>query len=360
MTYSPFRHIPSVFRKHRPIQLTFFLTRRCNARCPFCFYLSGKDNGEEKTSELSLGEIEKLSSSIGSLFWLAFSGGEIFLRDDLVEITRLFYEKNKPAVILLPTNGLLTDLIAVRVEAILKYCEKSTIVVKLSLEGLGPLHDSMRRVNEGFHKTMLTYKALGELVDRYPNLELGINTVFCSTNQNRIEEITEFVNGLEKIKTHTVSLIRGEVPDGRLKEVDPRKYYETIKKMESSLKKGKSSIYGFRGGRLKAAQDILQRRLIYDTMLQKRRLIPCYAGRLNLVLTESGDIYPCESFAMRIGNVRRSGYDIKKLLETERARKVIRSIQNNACYCTNECYFMTNILFNPSMYPALLKEYMQL
>lgn len=101
-------------------------------------------------SELSLGEIEKLSSSIGSLLCLAFSGGEIFLRDDLVEITRVFYEKNKPAIILFPTNGLVTDVIREKIEAVLRNCKKSTIVVKLSLEGLENLHDSIRRFGGEF------------------------------------------------------------------------------------------------------------------------------------------------------------------------------------------------------------------
>lgn len=358
--YSPFRHIGSIFWKHNPIQLTFFVTRRCNARCPFCFYLSDKNDTEEKASELSLGEVEKLSSSIGRLLWLAFSGGEIFLRDDLVEITRVFYEKNRPAIILLPTNGLLTDVIREKTDAILEYCRKSTIVVKLSLEGLEYLHDSIRGIRGGFQRAMQTYMVLAELLERYPNFELGINTVFCSANQGNMDELIEFANRLERIKTHTVSLIRGKVSDARLKEIDISKYYELIKKLESNLKKGVSSIYRFRGARFKAAQDILQRRLIYETIVKRRRLVPCYAGRLNLVLTESGDLYPCESLAMRIGNVREIGYDIKRLLKTEQARTVIHSIQDNGCYCTHECYFMTNIFFTPSMYPALLKEYLQL
>ena len=33
---------------------------------------------------------------------------------------------------------------------------------------------------------------------------------------------------------------------------------------------------------------------------------------------------------------------------------------NKNCYCTHECYFMTNILFNPRLYPALAREYIQL
>src|SRR5271169_6423133 len=97
--YSPVRHIGQIFRKTRPIHLTFFLTRRCNAQCPFCFYLKSKEGGNP-AAELTLDEIEKISGSFGSLLWLAFSGGEIYLRDDLVEISRLFYSNNRPAIML--------------------------------------------------------------------------------------------------------------------------------------------------------------------------------------------------------------------------------------------------------------------
>jgi radical SAM protein with 4Fe4S-binding SPASM domain len=174
-----------------------------------------------------------------------------------------------------------------------------------------------------------------------------------------MDELIAFVQTLDKVKTHTVSLIRGEVADTSLKAVDAGKYEATIKKLESNLKGKQTGRYRFRGARLKAAQDILQRRLIHETLRRKKQIIPCYAGRLNLVLTEAGDVYPCESFSMKMGNVRDTGYDIQKLLKTDKAKGVIYSIQSNGCYCTHECYTMTNILFNPLLYPALLKEYLQ-
>ena len=89
-------------------------------------------------------------------------------------------------------------------------------------------------------------------------------------------------------------------------------------------------------------------------------MVPCYAGKLNLVLTESGDVYPCESFTMKLGNVRNSGYDIKEILKDRKSRSIIKSIKDNGCFCTHECYLMTNILFNPRIYPKLLKEYLDL
>ncbi len=358
--YSPSRHIGSVLRKKNPIHLTFFLTRRCNAQCPFCFYLKAESQSTQQHPELSLSEIEKLSGSLGPLLWLAFSGGEIYLRNDLAEISRIFYRNNKPAIMLFPTNGLLPDLILDRTEQILKQCPNSIITVKLSLDGLSEDHDTLRNTPGSFAKTMETYELLKGLPALYPNFELGVNTVFCSENQGSMDKIIDFVITMEQIKTHTISLIRGNLSDRSFQQIDYRKYNHAIERLENNLKTHTSRIYRFRGAKIKAAQDILQRRLINRTMLEQKRLIPCYAGRLNLVLTENGDVYPCEILTDTFGNVRDHDYDLRKVMESESAKKIIGSIMNNECYCTHECYFMTNILFNPLLYPSLAKEYLQL
>jgi len=362
MTYSPFRHIPSIFWKSRPIQLTFFVTRRCNAKCPFCFYISKKDQAVSAAEELTLAEIKKIAPQFGKLLWLAFSGGEIFLRSDLVEITKLFYDINKPSIILLPTNGIMLETIYQSVEAILQECPDSSIVVKLSLDGPEQVHDELRGVPGAYQKTLRTCEALGELVEKYPHFELGINTVFCQANQNYIDSVIDLVRTLPQVKTHTVSLVRGEVLREDLKQVDLEKYKKVLERLASDLKDRSAPVYRFRGSKIKAAQDILQRRLIYEAAREIRRTSPCYAGRLNLVLTENGDLYPCEDFSenMRLGNIRENDYDLRRILHSDQAEKVLDFIHDYGCHCTHECYFMTNILFDPRRYPALLKEYIQL
>jgi MoaA/NifB/PqqE/SkfB family radical SAM enzyme len=358
--YTPFRHIKDIFWKGRPIHLTFFVTKRCNSRCPFCFYLRPDAIPAGLRPELSLPEIEKISSSLGNLLWLAFSGGEIFLRDDLVEIAGTFYRNNKPAIMLFPTNGLMPQVIRDRIETIVRSCPKSVVALKLSIDGLGEAHDALRNTPGSFDKTLQTYRAVAGLIDRYPNFELGMNTVFCSENQDAMGGIIDYVRGLPCVKTHTVSLVRGNLADKRYGNVDPDKYFDAVQKLEQNLKEGKSRVYRFRGGRIKAAQDILQRRLIHRTMTEHKRIIPCYAGRLNLVLTEGGDVFPCELLAESFGNVRDYGYDMRGVARSEKARRVNDSIRNNGCSCTHECYFMTNILFNARMYPAMMKGYLLL
>ena len=362
--YSSLRHIPSVVAKKRPVQLTFFVTRKCNAGCPYCFYLKSArraagGNGT-KAEELSLEEVRRISSSLGRLLWITFSGGEPFLREDLTEISAAFYDRNKPSFMLYPTNGTLPELIQETTERILQHCTRSVVSVKLSVDGLNGDHDALRRSPGGFEKAVETHRLLAGLLDRYPNFELGINTVFLSENQETMDEIIDFVDALDPRGTHTISLVRGDLAAGRYKNVDLEKYAHAIGRLEAKLQDGTTATHRFTGGRLKAAQDIVQRRLIHQTLRAGKRQIPCYAGRLSLVLTETGDVYPCEILSTRLGNIRDHDHDIGTLLRSGPARDVLGDVSGDQCFCTHECNFITNILFNPRSYPALFREYLRL
>ena len=360
MRYSPLRHLPSVIWKRRPIQLTFFVTRRCNAHCPFCFY--PRENGAAGTrfEEFSLEEVRRTVPSLGRLLWLAFSGGEPYLRKDLVELSRVFYAENRPAIMLYSTNGLLPELVADRTERILAHCRKSTVVVKVSLDGIGEEHDQLRATPGSFERAVRTYHLLARLLDRYPNFELGVNTVLQRDNQDRMDTLAAFVRGLPGLRTHTISLVRGRPRDNRCKEVDPAAYRRAAERLEAGLACGSDPLYRFAGARLKAAQDIVQRRLIHDTLVEQKRQIPCYAGRLNLVLDESGELFACEMLSSSLGSLRHHGYDVRRVLGSARARAVLDGIAEGRCQCTHECYFITNILFNPRQYLALAREYLRL
>jgi MoaA/NifB/PqqE/SkfB family radical SAM enzyme len=350
-------HLRSLFWKKRPIHLTFFVTRRCNARCPFCFYHEARD-AEGGAPELSTGEIRRVVGSLDSLVWVLFSGGEVFLREDLVEVSQLFHDTNPVPFLTYPTNGLLPEVIAARTEEILQRCGNSVVVVKLSLDGVGRRHDDLRQLPGGFDKLMRAYDGLAALSDRYPRLELGINTLFCSENQWHMDEIIDFVGGLDRVRSHTITLVRGHLREEKYRNIDLGHYRRVIHRLRNRGSSGQSRFHRFTGGRLKAAQDHLQGQLIYQTLSHRRRLIPCYAGRLNLVLTESGDLYPCEGrWDRSFGNVREAGYDVMAMLRSKRGARIQDEMARGGCYCSHECNFLTNILFNPLMHPRLLRSY---
>lgn len=301
-----------------------------------------------------------MSASMGDLLWLLFSGGEIFVRKDLPEIVHTFYLQNHPVIITLPTNGLAPELILPKTEEILRNCPESAVVVKVSLDGLGEEHDRVRNTPGSFAKAMETWQGLKELQGRYPNLQIGINTVFCRQNQDSMDEIIDFVDTLPGCETHTISLIRGNPASNEHKEIDLEKYRRAVARLEKDLKGDRPKMYHFTLARLKSAQDLVQRRLIYETARQSRRLLPCYAGRISAVMNEEGDVFPCEILDQPMGNVRQAGYDFMKVFRSEQADRVRAKINSTRCYCSHECNFVTNILFNPLMYGQVARQYLEL
>ncbi len=357
LMHSPIKYIPQIFLKNRLVQFTFFVTSRCNARCPFCFYWQDRHS---RRDELDLDEIGRVAGSMGGLLWLLFSGGEIFLRRDLADIVDAFYRSCRPVVITLPTNGLAPDLIIPQADEILSRSPESAVVIKVSIDGIGAEHDRIRNTPGSFDKAMETWEELRRLRRRHQNLQTGVNTVFLRQNQDDIEKIIDFVNGLPGCETHTISLVRGSPADGNGKGIDLAKYLCAIERLETDLKGPRPRMYHFSLARLKSAQDLVQRRLIYETVRQGRRQLPCLAGRIAAVMNEVGDVFPCEILDSRMGNVRESGYDLMEVLRSGNAGAVRAQINSSGCYCSHECYFVTNILFNPLMYGRLMKQLMAL
>ena len=355
--FSSLKYIPSIFYKRDPLQFTFFVTSRCNARCPFCFYWQDRTSSRD---ELTVKEVEKISASMKPLLWLLFSGGEIFIRKDLPELVDAFYRNTHPVIITLPTNGFAPNLVVPATEEILSRSPESAVICKISVDGVGAEHDRLRNTPGSFEKAMDTYEQLRRLGERYGNLQLGINTVFCRENQDNMNQIIDFVNTLPGWETHTTSKVRGNPAGTAYKEVDLEKYRQAIVRLEQDLKGNNSKMYHFSLARLKTAQDLVQRRLIYETVRQGRRLLPCYAGRIGAVMNEVGDVFPCEILSDKMGNLRDSGYNFPKVFFSEQADRVRAKINKTRCHCSHECYFVTNILFNPLMYGQVARQYLEL
>jgi MoaA/NifB/PqqE/SkfB family radical SAM enzyme len=294
---------------------------------------------------------------MGRLLWVAFGGGEPFLRPDLPELAGIFHDACRPAFLTIPTNGSLPGVVAGATEEILRRCPGSAVVLKLSLDGVGARHDALRRAPGSFERLLETHRRLARLAAEHPRLELGVNTLFCAENQAQVGGIIDFVQGLEGVRSHTLTMARGRTPGGA-GPLDLDTYRGATLKLERIWGARRERRHRFGGARLKAAQDRLQRLLIHRTLLARRRLVPCEAGRLSLVLSESGDLHPCEERPGRsLGNVREAGYDVRALLRSARTRAARAEIAGGGCWCSHECNFVTNILFNPRLLPDLAREY---
>ena len=351
------RHVPSLFVKARPAHLTFFVTRRCNAACPFCFYAEERDR-KGGAPELSLDEIRRVAWSMGRLLWVLFSGGEPFLREDLAGVAQAFHDANDAGFLTLPTNGLLPEVIEEATEEILRRCPRSVVVVKLSLDGVGADHDAIRRTPGGFEKVLRSCERLAALARSHRRLEIGVNTVFSRENQGRMDGIVDFVSRLEGVRSHTITMARGDRSPGAFADVDLDQYLRATARLEERWGR---RFHRFAGSALKAAQDRLQHALVHATLVDRRGQVPCQAGRRALVLSESGDLYACEGRRREpFGNVRAARHDVGAVLRSPEALRVLEDVGAGRCHCAHECNLLINVLFEPRTYPRLLREWARL
>ncbi len=171
------------YPKRLPLSYTVSVTYRCNSRCASC-----RIYDKAPVTELTVAEYERIFKSVGHMpYWITISGGEPFLRRDIADICKTIYNYSKPAIINIPTNGILYKIIPQAVEKIAKTCAGSNIIINLSLDEIGEAHDKIRGVKGNYERTKQTYDALRLL--KLPNLTLGIHTVISKFNVKRFPQI---------------------------------------------------------------------------------------------------------------------------------------------------------------------------
>ncbi len=159
-----------------PIYLIFEPTARCNSNCSFCYNKEKLNESEEMKAE----EIDLFTRKMDKLLTLALSGGEPFLREDLLEVVEIFSKNVDMEYLIIPTNGLLPDLIKEKTLRIIDKYEKK-LIVTLSLDGLHQKHDEIRGVEGNFERLLETYDNLSAIDE--DNLEISVNTCLNSSNK---------------------------------------------------------------------------------------------------------------------------------------------------------------------------------
>lgn len=326
------------YPKILPISLTVSVTYHCNSRCKTC------NVWKKKVKEFSVDEFDKTFSSLGySPFMFVMSGGEPFLRQDLPEICRSAYLRCKPSIITIPTNGLLYNKIPEMVSEIAKACPDTQIVVNLSIDGIEGKHDEIRGIVGNFEKSMRTYEGIKAL--DIANLEFGIHTVISKFNVKEITNIYKYFSGLngdKSIKYITEIAEEREELDTIGRNITPayEDYSEAVDFLSSELNKEKFS------GISKLTQGLRLEyyQLVKNTLLEKKQIIPCYAGFASAHISPDGDVWQCCIKAEPLGNLRDVGYDFAKIWLSEKAEKARKSAKEGKCYCPMANASYTNML----------------
>lgn len=341
-----------IFKKGPPLQLIYFVTSRCNSSCAHCF-LRGKLNQERDV--LTLEESEKIAKSMPYLLSLSLTGGEPFLRDDLPQIAGVFYANKGFGNLVITSNGLESERITAAAERILSACRGANVFIGLSFDGLEDTHDSIRGVKGGFARAKETFLKLKGLKSRYKNLSVGTCTTCSPRNQKELAGLYDFLLALGPDGIG-INLMRGSDWKHYIDGIDIGCYRNFAFRKLRDWRGGLIGHSGIRYNRILCAKESIQYGLIAKTYSERRRLAPCYAGRLLAVMRENGDVYPCEMFGRALANIRDFGYDFTKLWSGKAAQEARAEIKRSGCFCTYECATTSNILFNPRYIPILLRE----
>jgi radical SAM protein with 4Fe4S-binding SPASM domain len=166
----------------RPINGQIDLTYRCNLKCQHCFITR-----EENKKELSFEEVISIINKIreAGCLWLSFSGGEVFLREDFLDIYA--YARKKGFLVTILTNGtLITENRADYLANLPPSC------IDITLNGITEkVYEEVTQVKGSFEQVMQAIKLLKER-----NLPLNLKSNGMKINRDEILKIKQFSEGL--------------------------------------------------------------------------------------------------------------------------------------------------------------------
>jgi len=313
----------------RPTTTVLFVTNRCNLDCKMCFYTE-----RQRRAELSADEIGKLARSLPPQTYVMFTGGEPFLRKDVVEIVSHFYD-NGALNLHIATNATLPDRTVSGIRQIARYARDARVIVVTSIDGPPEIHDAIRESKGAFMTTVATTRELLALKNHLPNLAVISNFTFTSFNQDYWKETIDFLRDEVKVDAVNIGLARGKTKEDQAKKVDLNKYWQANR-------------YLIQTNRRNYFSPLIKGLTLFKEIEQVQNIVKiaqgeppphyrCLAGRVFNVITETGDVYPCEMLDRRIGNLREVDMDFMRLWLSEAAQEIIAYIDKRECLCTYEC-----------------------
>ncbi len=328
------------FTEAEPMALIYFVTKTCNCTCAHCFYWESLN--QPRPNELTLQELDKITNSLGRLLYLRLSGGEPFIRRDLFEVSRLFTHKCRPVYIGIPTNGFFTD-------RIVSFAQKAAslntrVEIGISIDDLGGAHDKIRGPKNLFNGAMETFKQLKNLKPRVSNLSVGFITTVMKSNQGRLLELFDYLKNLGP-DSIACNIIRDDTKVKEEKEIDPlacQRFSDLCDAYNRGQLKQRPNLFA----RLRQTKTLYAHEIRRKTVETNEFQIPCVAGNKMVVLYAEGEVHPCETLGYEIGNIRDYDYDMKRLLQSERAKGIREKIVKEHCFCTHECFTTASIVFS--------------
>ena len=267
-----------------PKEICIILTYRCNAKCNMCDVWRYPTKAKE---EITLEDIKKLPSG---LRFINITGGEPFIRGDIEDIIKVVRLKTQRIVI--STNGFFT-------ERIVTLCEKyPDLGIRISTEGLQKTNDAIRKIPDGFDRTMRTLLTLRRIGIK----DIGFGMTVQDINCNDLLYLYELSDALG-YEFATATLHNSHYfhkLDNRIEDKDM--VCAEFSKLVMGLLRSKSVKKWFRAYFNYGLMNYIN---------GGKRFLPCEMGTESCFLDPSGDLLACNGMdeKMPMGNIREKTFD---------------------------------------------------
>src|SRR5436309_13897355 len=289
--------ILSKIRPIRPTVLIYNCAWVCDARCEMCNNWKFGDRKAYMT-------LEQLEPAVAHRFWgavenLNISAGEPTTRNDLPEMVEMFH-RHLPRMrkIGINTTGLTPHRAIPMLTRIVEFCARQDLLVsaRVSLDGIGDIHDQVRHVKRGFDKACETITAMQALSEEHPNFQFGIAATIFASNLDDAQNIltwakTKKLDVVFNMLRFTDAMLNNKELEEKIgfrerEEEFMRKFF-LDRVQEESVLSGQAFLY-----------------LHYADMIANgyKRTMPCPFQTQGLLLNPYGDLYYCEN-SNTIGNV---------------------------------------------------------
>ena len=237
-------------------------------------------------------------------FWgavenLNISGGEPTTRNDLPEMVELF-QRRLPRMrkIGINTTGLTPHRAIPMLTRIVEFCADKNLLfsARVSLDGIGDIHNQVRQVKAGFDKACETIDAMQALAQKHANFQFGIAATIFAMNLEDAENILawaksrglDIVFNMLRFTEHMLNNkgLEEKIHFRQREEEFMRKFF-LDRVSEESVLSGQAFMY-----------------LHYADMIANgyQRTMPCPFQSQGLLLNPEGNLFYCEN-SEKLGNV---------------------------------------------------------
>jgi radical SAM protein with 4Fe4S-binding SPASM domain len=284
----------------------FYITRRCNLKCPFCFFDSTPCTNKKREEELEAGVWIKLAGEIAEInpnATISVSGGEPSMRTDAIDIIEGI-SRNKLQVRLITNGTIFTDELIKRLAKIPK------LKVQVSIDSLIPGENAQTRGQGSLKKAI---KAVLRMINA--GINVGVTPTVTQINKKSIWRLKRFC------KQHNISFgtsfffksgERSQNNAGWL-ELRPNEIIESSLFDSSSFKE-------------KEFDNI--------TLIPGKRRHHCGIGCGQISIHPGGSVSPCRLLLdpkFYLGNVMKSG--LHQFLEIGRRKYDFVGVDKLTCGC---------------------------